>query len=194
MADTLAVPTTEPIKMQQRAPPTDHLNPAAMHNTYESTLAQISGTDTQSKRAARRPTQASSWRCRLRQSINPHRSAGLAQTLSFNVCDLPKAPSAEDCDETPRVPPWSLREIADSKQRSLCQPRVRIRWLEDQQGIIRASTRRSSHSDAELRSCSMLPLGYVELYPWRFGTFAGNAEVGLSPSRITPALSASVYQ
>ena len=39
----------------------------------------------------------------------------------------------------------------------------------------------------------MLPLGYVDLHPWRFGTFAGNAEVGLTASRITPALSATVY-
>ena len=54
-----------------------------------------------------------------------HREAsfgGLAQTLFFNVCDLPKAPFAQGCDETPRPPLWSLREIADSKLRSLRQP------------------------------------------------------------------------
>ena len=47
---------------------------------------------------------------------------GLAQTLFFNVCDLPKARFAEGCQEMPRPPPWSLREIADSKLRSLRQP------------------------------------------------------------------------
>jgi len=47
---------------------------------------------------------------------------GLAQTLLFSVCDLPKAPFAEGCEETPRPPPWSLREIAESKIRSLPQP------------------------------------------------------------------------
>jgi hypothetical protein len=46
----------------------------------------------------------------------------LAQTLFFNVCDLPKAPFAEGCNEMPRPPPWSIREIADSKLRSLRQP------------------------------------------------------------------------
>jgi hypothetical protein len=49
---------------------------------------------------------------------------GLAQTLFFNVCDLPEAPFAEGRDEMPRPPPWSLREIADSKLRSLRQPAV----------------------------------------------------------------------
>jgi hypothetical protein len=47
---------------------------------------------------------------------------GLVQTLLFNVCDLPKAAFAEGCDEVLRLPPWSLREIADSKLRSLRQP------------------------------------------------------------------------
>jgi hypothetical protein len=61
-------------------------------------------------------------RRRRKEKLSRHLSGGLAQTLSFNVCDLPKAPSAEGCDETPRVPPWSLGEIADSKLRSLRQP------------------------------------------------------------------------
>ena len=47
---------------------------------------------------------------------------GLAQTLFFNVCALPKASFAEGCEEMPRPPPWSLRQIADSKLRSLRQP------------------------------------------------------------------------
>ena len=50
------------------------------------------------------------------------RWSGLAQTLFFNVCDLPKAHFAECCDEMPRLTLWSLREIADSKLRSLRQP------------------------------------------------------------------------
>ena len=47
---------------------------------------------------------------------------GLAQTLLSNVCNLPKARFAGGCEEMPRLLPWSLREIADSKLRSLRQP------------------------------------------------------------------------
>jgi hypothetical protein len=47
---------------------------------------------------------------------------GLAQTLFCNVCDLPKVRFAEGCDETPRPPPWSPREIAESKLQGLRQP------------------------------------------------------------------------
>jgi len=44
---------------------------------------------------------------------------GLAQALSFDVCDLPKARSAFDVD---RNLSWSLWEIADPKPRDLRQP------------------------------------------------------------------------
>jgi hypothetical protein len=47
---------------------------------------------------------------------------GLAQTLLFSVCDLPKAPFAKGCEGMPRLHPSSLQEIADSKRRSLRQP------------------------------------------------------------------------
>ena len=56
------------------------------------------------------------------QDQSHSKAGGLAQTLFFNVCDLPKARFAEGSEETPRRPPWSLREIADSKLRSLRQP------------------------------------------------------------------------
>jgi hypothetical protein len=53
---------------------------------------------------------------------NPRsQNRGLAQTLFSNVCDLPKARFAEGCHETLRPP--RCREIADSKLRSLRQPR-----------------------------------------------------------------------
>jgi hypothetical protein len=51
------------------------------------------------------------------KSQTPNYGGGLVQMLFFNVCDLPKAPFAEGCEETPRPPPWSPREIADSKLR-----------------------------------------------------------------------------
>ena len=51
------------------------------------------------------------------------RFRGLAQTLFFNVCDLPKARFAEIREEVPQPAPSSLREIADSRLRSLRQPR-----------------------------------------------------------------------
>jgi hypothetical protein len=60
--------------------------------------------------------------CKLGQGIP--RKGGPAQTLFFNVFDLPKASFAEGCEKMPRPPPWSLREIADSKLRSLRQPPV----------------------------------------------------------------------
>jgi len=49
-------------------------------------------------------------------------TGGLAQTLLFTVCDLPKATLAEGYGEISWLPPWSLRDIADSKLRSLGQP------------------------------------------------------------------------
>ena len=54
--------------------------------------------------------------------VRATRYGGLAQTLLFNVCDLPKARFAEGREEMPRAPPWSLRENADSRLRSLRQP------------------------------------------------------------------------
>ena len=58
------------------------------------------------------------------------RFRGLAQTLFFNVCDLPKARFAEGREEVPQPPPWSLREIADSRLRSPRQPpgRWEVAW------------------------------------------------------------------
>ena len=64
----------------------------------------------------RRGTDGELWRPRFFDR------GGLAQTLFSNVCDLPKVRFAEGCEEMPRPPLWSLREIADSKLRSLRQP------------------------------------------------------------------------